>query len=270
MKEEWKTVKAYYDENARKEWQRLDDNPFEFIFTTYMMDKWIQSGDRILDIGGGPGRYSIYYSQKNCDVTLVDLSDGNISLANEKAKEMNLTFPTYVKNCLELEELNLGLYDHVFLMGPLYHLKEEAEQKKAISIALSHLKQGGKLYVSFILLFAGVLYDLQNPGFVMADFADPETSASFSQILSGENYTGPAFTSTCFFHQNNILPFMEQFPVKKLSLFGQEGILSPNKFDVMSRSKEEIDTWFEIGKMFLEVPELLSYSEHAMFIGEKL
>lgn len=66
MKEEWKTVKAYYDENARKEWQRLDDNPFEFIFTTYMMDKWIQSGDRILDIGGGPGRYSIYYSQKNC------------------------------------------------------------------------------------------------------------------------------------------------------------------------------------------------------------
>lgn len=130
MKEEWKTVKAYYDENARKEWQRLDDNPFEFIFTTYMMDKWIQSGDRILDIGGGPGRYSIYYSQKNCDVTLVDLSDGNISLANEKAKEMNLTFPTYVKNCLELEELNLGLYDHVFLMGPLYHLKEEAEQKK--------------------------------------------------------------------------------------------------------------------------------------------
>ena len=46
--------------------------------------------------------------------------------------------------------------------------------------------------------------------------------------------------------------------------------MSPNKFDIMSRSQKEIDTWFEIGKMFLEVPELLSYSEHAMFIGEKL
>lgn len=33
--------------------ERLETHPFEFIFTTYMMDKYIRGGDRILDIGGG-------------------------------------------------------------------------------------------------------------------------------------------------------------------------------------------------------------------------
>ena len=270
MRKEWETVKAYYDENAVKEWERLENNPFEFLFTTYMMERWIKPGDRILDIGGGPGRYSIYFAQKGCDVTLVDLSEGNIALAKEKAKEQNVTFSAFAKNCLELDALDLGQFDHVFLMGPLYHLKEEAEQRRAVSVALSHLKPGGKLYVSFILLFAGVLYNLQNAGCIMEDFGNPETKVAFDQILTGENYTGPAFTSTCFFHQNNILPFMEQFPLKKLSLFGQEGILGPNRLDIVTRSREELDSWIQVGKMLLEVPELLSYSEHAMYIGEKL
>lgn len=72
--------------------ERLETHPFEFIFTTYMMDKYIRNGDRILDIGGGPGRYSIYYAKKNCDVTLVDLSPGNIALAKEKAAESHVDF----------------------------------------------------------------------------------------------------------------------------------------------------------------------------------
>lgn len=267
--EEQEKVRAYYDENAVREWERLEENPFEFKFTTYMMERWIKPGDRILDIGGGPGRYSIYFSQKGCDVTLVDLSEGNIALAKTKAREAGVSFPAFAKDCLELDELNLGCFDHVLLMGPLYHLKEETAQKRAVSIALSHLKRGGKLYVSFILLFAGILYNLQNAGTVADDFNHPETRDCFEKILTGENYTGPAFTSACFFHQNNILPFMGQFPLKKLSLFGQEGILGPNRLDILSRSQDEIENWFQIGKMFLETPELLSYSEHAMYIGEK-
>ncbi len=55
-------VKKYYDENTQLEWKRMERHPFEFIFTTYMIDQYVKPGDRILDIGGGPGRYSIYYA----------------------------------------------------------------------------------------------------------------------------------------------------------------------------------------------------------------
>lgn len=118
-------MNQYYAENCQKEWERFDRHPFEFIFTTYMMDKIIRTGDRILNIGGGPGRYSIYYAKKNCDVTLLDLSAVNISLASEKAKENGVSFHRICGNCLELDAMDLGIFDHVFLMGPLYHLTEK-------------------------------------------------------------------------------------------------------------------------------------------------
>lgn len=62
---------------------------------------------------------------------------------------------------------------------------------------------------------------------------------------------------------------MAQFPLTKLHLFGQEGILSPNESELMKRSEGEIRCWIEIAKRLLEVPELLAMSEHAMYIGQK-
>ena len=32
-------VRGYYDENAQLEWDRLEKHPFEFIFTTGMMER---------------------------------------------------------------------------------------------------------------------------------------------------------------------------------------------------------------------------------------
>jgi len=146
-------VKTYYDENTQKEWERLETHPFEFIFTTYMMEKYIRPGQRILDIGGGPGRYAIHFSGQGCDVTLVDLSEGNVRQAQEKAAERGVKLTAYAKNCLELETLELGMFDHVFLMGPLYHLISEQDRAKAVELALRFLKPGGVFYCSFILDF---------------------------------------------------------------------------------------------------------------------
>mgnify|MGYP001330984742 CR=1 FL=1 len=262
-------VKAYYDENAEHEWLRLETHPFEFIFTTYMMEQSIKPGERILDIGGGPGRYAIHFSKFGCDVTLVDLSDANVRFARQKADEAGVSFRAYTKNCLDLDELQLGQFDHVFLMGPLYHLLDREEQVKAVKAALGHLKTGGKLYVSFIQIFAAILFDLKCGGNIIRDSTGAETKSLIDSIETGGDYCGTAFTSACFFNQRNILPFMERFPLKKLHFFGQEGILAPNEPDILTRDPEEIDCWISIAKRYLELPELFALSEHIMYIGEK-
>ena len=87
MDQDIQTVKEYYDQNAQMEWERLEQHPFEFIFTTYMLEKYIKPGDRVLDIGGGPGRYSIHFARRGCAVTLADLSEGNIDLAKERRRK---------------------------------------------------------------------------------------------------------------------------------------------------------------------------------------
>lgn len=263
-------IKKYYDENAQKEWQRLERHPFEFIFTTYMMDKYISPGDSILDIGGGPGRYSIYYAKKNCDVTLLDLSNGNIELAKSKAIENNVSLKMFTGNCLELDSMELGLFDHVFLMGPLYHLAERVDRENAVKLALKKLKPGGVLYCSFILDFAGIIYDLKNgPGLLPEDLGNQSTKLLLDSIAMGTEYTGPAFTSVCFVNQRQIEPFMRQFELEKLHLFGQEGILALNENHVKDFPKDEYDLWIETTKKLLDIPEFLAFSEHAMYIGRK-
>ncbi len=262
-------VREHYDADPALEWERLEKEPFEFELTTYMMDKYVRPGDSVLDIGGGPGRYSIYYAQKGCAVTLAELSQGNVDFARAKAAEAGVSFPAYAVNCLELDGLGLGQFDHVFLMGPLYHLQSEEDRVEAVNVALRHLKPGGKLYVSFIPLLSGMIYDLQHEGAICKDVEDPYCQKILDQVELGGDHSGLGFTQVCFFHPRNILPFMEKFPVKKLHLFGQEGFLAPNKYQLMERSGAEIRTWVEMAKRYIEMPEFLSWSEHLMYIGEK-
>ena len=88
-------------------------------------------------------------------------------------------------------------------------------------------------------------------------------------MREGGDYTGPAFTAARFVHPRSIRPFMEQFPLKELHLFGQEGVLSANEPWLRERSQAEIDRWIEVSMELLEVPELLALSEHLMYIGRK-
>lgn len=264
------TVRRYYDENAQREWERLERHPLELLFTTHMMERHIRPGDRILDIGGGPGRYALHYAGLGCDVTLVDLSPGNIALAAEKAAERNVRLSLHACDCLALDSLDLGTFDHVFLMGPLYHLPRETDRREAVRQALLCLRPGGLLYCSFILPFAGLIYDLKNgPGFLPQDLADPQACTLVDAIASGESYTGPGFTSVCFCHQREIGPFLAPFGLERVHLFGQEGILALSEKQVLAFPKEEFDLWVETAKRLLECPELLALSEHAMYIGRK-
>lgn len=74
-------VKDYYDSAPEAEWARLERNPWEFEINCVYLDGYIRPGERVLDLGGGPGRYSIHLAKRGANVTLVDLSDGNVTLA---------------------------------------------------------------------------------------------------------------------------------------------------------------------------------------------
>lgn len=264
-------VKTHYDSDAKKEWDRFKYHPYEFRFTTFMMEKYVKENDTILDIGGGPGRYSIYFAKKGHKVTLVDLSSGNIALAKVKARQAKVKIQCYAKNCLDLKPLNLGLFDHVFLMGPLYHLLDEKERIDAVNIALSFLKPGGHIYLSFILMSGGLLYDLQNKGVIITD-SDPNFKVGhdfLDSLTNGKSFMGQVFTYAYFSTPKDILSFMNNFNLEKVSFFGQESIVGANEDDILKRSKKERETWFNLGSQMLESSEYLCLSQHAMWIGKK-
>jgi len=262
-------VKKFYDDNPQGEWERLEKHPIEFRLTSWMLEKHIRPGDRVLDVGGGPGRYAIHFAKMGCDVTLVDLSGGNIALAKRKAEEAGVKLEAVACDCLKLDGLNLGMYDHVLLMGPLYHLPQEADRVTAVKKALAHLKPGGNLCASFILLASGLIRDLKVGGCIVEDMSNSATKGLVDDIVAGRPYTGDAFSTVCFYPPAGIRSLMEGFGLETLHLFGQEGILAPNEFDILRRDPAEIECWIDVAKRLIEVPEMLAWSEHAMYIGRK-
>jgi len=259
------TVKAYYENTVQSEWNRIANRP-EFLLTCRMLCRYIQAGDKVLDIGGGPGRYSLWLAEKGCDVTLLDLSEANVAFAMERAAECAQTIQAISGDARKADTLVHGQFDHVLLMGPMYHLLEEADRIMAVKAAMNLLKPGGIIYISFINLFAGVIYYMKNA----PDALTWENEEVYlDRVLAQENYAGDAFTKAVFMEQSKIIPFMAQFSLEKLHLFGQESITSPCEENIMSQSPEIIETWLTLCEKLWEREDLLSWAEHIMYVGRK-
>lgn len=258
-------IKEYYNSTVETEWQRIADRP-EFLITCRFLDRYIKKGDKILDIGGGPGRYTMHLAEKGCDVTLFDLSDKNISFAKAKAEEMNLHIHTVCGDACTADEVVKEQFDHILLMGPMYHLLKKEQRIKAINAALKLLKPNGIIYISFINMIAGMIYAMKFNPITITDKSEREF---YHTVTKNKSFAGEAFTQAYFSKQTEILPFMKQFPLKKLHFFGQEGMLSPCENNIMSQPPEVVNAWIDFCEKTCERKDLLSWSEHLMYIGRK-
>ena len=80
-------VRSYYANSGEREWARLenpDDGALEFEVTCHTLAKYLPSNARVLDMGGGPGRYTIWLAQRGHRVVLADLSPELLSIARAK------------------------------------------------------------------------------------------------------------------------------------------------------------------------------------------
>jgi len=260
-------IRNFYDQNSQQEWDRLDRHPFEFAITTRMMDRYIKAGDSILDIGGGPGRYSLHYLEKGNPVTLTDLSQGNIDFAMRLASERELPLRSLACDALLIQEHVEDKFDHVFLMGPLYHLLDEAERIQAVKSAMAMLKPNGILYASFLLMFSGIIYFLRE---APEQVVQPSEQVWLDAVRQQISWGGNAFTRAFFIDQDKVLPFMQQFDLELLHLFGQEGITSTHNYDLQMQPEEIQNAWINLSIDLCEIPKYLSHSEHAMVVARKL
>ncbi len=78
---------AYYSGFAEHEWNRLtrpNDGAVEFAITCQALTTYLPLGARVLDIGGGPGRYSLWLSERGHCVTLADISPDLLDIARQQ------------------------------------------------------------------------------------------------------------------------------------------------------------------------------------------
>lgn len=262
-------VEGFYDSNAEREWARLDAHRTEFAVTMRALSDYLPTPPAtILDVGGGPGRYSIALAQSGYDVTLLDLSSAELEFARAKAEEAEVALADYRHaNALDLSELSPGSYDAVLLMGPLYHLLTEDERRRALLEARHVLTDRGVIFASFITRYAPLRYAAKfQPDLLIK--GDPP----WKELLAhGQNRPTQAgyFTEAYFAHPSEIVPLMESCGFEILDLVGCEGVVARIEERVNELNGELWQAWVELNYQVGKDPSLHGASEHLLFVGRK-
>ena len=251
-------VKAYYDASVEKEWDRLAKERLEFDINMNFLSRYIKPGDSLLDLGGGPGRYALAFAEKGVRVTLCDLSPAN-------AAGRPLT--TCAGDAREIASLTDEMFDHVLLMGPMYHLLEEQERETAMRAALSRLKPGGTIAVAYIGSYAGLIYDMRD---YPEDVLNPGVLDLFELLVQEKPFAGRAFTDAYFERHQNVLPFMAGFPLETLHFLSSEAMFAPCSDRLYAQPEAVYKTWLDLGVRLAELPDALPFAEHLLYIGRKL
>ena len=268
MHEETEAIRAHYNADPQKEWDRLKvRHPYEKYITIHIMDRYIRPGDIILDIGGGPGHYSIHWAKQGHDVTLLDLSDENVRFAKKKARQYGVKITALQGNALDLSRFPDESFDTVFLMGPLYHLMNEESRLQAIREAKRVLKPTGYLFCSFILMFGGVIYGLRD---LRETILWPQEQEYYEVAARDESLAFDAFTFAYMTTVRDAKDLLASVPgLRTETVFGQESILAAYQNELRQSPKKIRIAWYDYALHFCEKENYLTHSEHLMIVSHK-
>lgn len=262
-------IQNFYNENVQSEWERLGvRHRTEFSVTLRALVEFLPPAPaRIIDIGGGPGRYALALAGQGYGVTLVDLSEGNLAFAQQKASETGIHLDgVFPKNALDLSAFASESFDAALLMGPLYHLWQESEHLQALREAQRLLKPGGLVFAAFISRFAA-FRDGASKGFAWI-LEKPELNEKL--LMTGVNVGATdGFTDAYFAHPDEVIPLCESAGFETILRLGCEGVASGHEAYINSLEGKDFDTWADLNYRIGKDPAAIGASDHILYIGRK-
>ena len=129
----------YYNENAETFYQNtvdIDLEPFYEKFLRYIPDK-----GRILDVGCGSGRDSLYFINNGYDVTSIDASEEMVKLSSALTGQSTIH--------LRIEDIDYqNKFNGIWACASLLHIEKIFTEKVLISLG-NALRKSGVLYASY-------------------------------------------------------------------------------------------------------------------------
>ncbi|HJR09029.1 MAG TPA: class I SAM-dependent methyltransferase [Pyrinomonadaceae bacterium] len=147
----------YFDNYGEREWARLEadaESRVSFHMHRAFLEEYVRAGDEVLEVGAGPGRFTIELARLGARVTVGDLSTVQLELNRarvEAAGHDSTVVARKVLDIVNLSELASETFDAVVAYGgPLSYVLERADD--ALAELLRVTKPRGHVLLSVMSL----------------------------------------------------------------------------------------------------------------------
>jgi len=254
-------VRSFYGQNDEdKRLERTRHGQLEYFTTMTYIHRYADKSSRILEVGAGPGRYSIALAKEGMDVTAVELVESNLAILKENSKGLK-KLTAYQGDATDLGMFEDNSFDETLVLGPMYHLYEPDEVNRAIDEAIRVTKPGGVILFAFISVFA-IMY----ANYFYGRWTEGQEE-NFTEDYQVRHFKEQLFTGY------DIAEFEELFyekPVERITTTGVDGLLEPiEKRPDFYLSDEDFQALAQWYLAFSEKRELLGNTNHLLYICRK-
>lgn len=272
------SVKAFYDTFAGREWARLDrpdDGVIERELHARAFTEFLPPAPcRILDVGGGPGRWTLWLAERGYRVTLGDLSPRLIEIAKTRIAEAPESVRANIEDVRVADARDLSAFpsesfDAVLSLGPFYHLTEPHEREGAAREAARVLRPGGRFFAAVmprLFFLLAVAFERERTG--------PFVTVAETLLNEGVYHdTRPGrFSGAYLFRPEEVAPFFEGFGFQTTRLMASQGMLATVQSEVATLAQSDPDAHAELLDIAYQNaadPSILGLAAHLLYIAEK-
>lgn len=262
MEDRREILNKYYNDLCDED-TRLDakHRQLEFLTTNKYIQKYLKPGCRILEIGAGTGKYSLYYANQGYMVNSIEYVEKNLEVLKSKITD-NMNIVAEQGDAVDLSRFQDEIFDIVLVLGPLYHLYTDEDINKCISEARRVCKKDG------IMMFAYLPNDsiMISWALLKGHLKDGAENKQFDEnfkIISDPNQVMRAF------YIDELENIMIKNNINKINNVSTSGV-APHFRDIIDKlTDEEFEIWKNYHYSSCERKEVQGFSTHMLFIGSK-
>lgn len=187
-------LRRFFDEYGEREWQRLVTRPSDeasFFVHSHYLRQFIRPGSHVLELGAGPGRFTIELARLGVQVTVGDISRVQLDLNAQHVRDAG--YEEFVRSRPQVDAADLSCFgDNSFdavvcYGGVLSYLFDRAQAAAAEMNRV--LRPGGYCLASVM----SRLYNLRKQDVIRTLFAASPNGAceSYEHVYTSGDYTGP-------------------------------------------------------------------------------
>jgi SAM-dependent methyltransferase len=148
-------IAGFFDAYTEQEWERFERTPTDrvnFEVHKRLLEENVRAGDRVLEIGSGPGRFTLELARLGARVVVGDVSPQQIDAHRKRTAEIEEAIEDrLVLDVVDLSVFADGEFDTaVCYGGPMSYVLERADD--ALAELLRVTKPGGRVLVTFMML----------------------------------------------------------------------------------------------------------------------